>query len=84
MAPIITALIPVLVPMLVSQLKKIDFPKWLLPVMGMVLGAATEVTTQIAGGTAIMSTTPVDGGLLGLAGVGVREVFDQIKKALPK
>ncbi len=80
MAPIVTVLIPVVIPMIVSQLKRLNMPKWLIPVMSMVLGAATEVTAQLAGGAPMTASMPVDGGVLGLAGVGIREVFDQIRK----
>ncbi len=80
MAPIITALIPVLVPIVVSQIKKMKMPTWLIPILGLLLGAATEVTAQLATGAPVMAMTPVDGGVLGLAGVGLREVFDQIRK----
>ncbi len=80
MSPIVTVLIPVLVPMIVSQLKKLPMPTWVIPIMSMILGAATEVTAQLAGGAPITASMPVDGGVLGLAGVGIREVFDQIRK----
>lgn len=80
MAPIITALIPILVPIIVSQLKKLQMPTWLIPVMALILGAATDVTAQLASGAPVLAMTPVDGGLLGLAGVGLREIFHQIFK----
>lgn len=80
MAPIVTALIPILVPMVVSQIKKFNMPKWLIPVLSMLLGAATEVTAQLAGGVSVTTAAPIDGGMLGLAGVGIREIYNQITK----
>ena len=84
MTPIITALIPILVPMLVSQIKKMNIPTWILPIVSLILGASTEVANQlVAGGIgSIAIESPVAGGMLGLAGVGVREMLDQIKKAV--
>ena len=84
MTPIITALIPILVPMLVSQIKKMNIPTWILPIVSLILGASTEVTNQLVlGGIgSITIDSPIAGGMLGLAGVGVREMIDQIKKTI--
>jgi hypothetical protein len=76
-------LTPVVVPMLIALVKKVlpQVPSWALPIIAPLLGVALEVinslaTTQAANFWAAAA--------LGLAGIGVREVADQVKKAVPK
>lgn len=82
MVNVITMLIPILVPMVVSQVKKLDMPTWLLPIVSVLLGGATEVVNQAIGGAGVSIAPAESGAMLGLAGVGVREVFDQLRKAI--
>ena len=62
-------------PVLVSLVKKVtdSLPKWSLPVISTVCGV---VLSALAGGD--LAT----GAAAGLAGVGVREILDQGKKAV--
>jgi hypothetical protein len=74
------AVIPVAVPLLIVGLKFLIpmVPGWLLPIIAPVLGGlADAVIAFVSGGTA----NPVLGAILGSAGVGLREVVDQLKKA---
>lgn len=63
-------------PSAVALVKKFGpkIPKLLLPVVSSVIGAGIGYVTDLGS---------VHGGLLGLAGVGVREILDQVKQALP-
>lgn len=81
MVEVITALIPIIVPMLVEQTKRLNLPKWLLPIASVVLGGMTEVVNQAVGGSGMSVSSAESGAMLGLAGVGVREVYDQLKKS---
>ena len=73
------ALIPVLVPFLVRQLKQLvaGLPKKSLPWVAMLLGLGLEVLRAYTTST---SMDPAIGGALGLAGVGLREIVDQSTK----
>ncbi len=73
-------LIPVAVPLLIAFLKFAlqVLPGWLLPILAPVLGGLADAAIAYAtGGTA----NPMLGMILGSAGVGIREVVDQLKKA---
>lgn len=73
-------LIPVVTPLIIAGVKwlvpKIPTP-W-LPVLAPMLGASLDVIAHFAAGTTL---TVWLGALLGLCGVGVRELCDQIRKA---
>lgn len=74
------AAIPVLVPVLVALVKALlpRIPKVWLPIIATLLGALLDIGNQlVASGTL---GNPVVGAGLGLAGIGVREVIDQIRK----
>lgn len=75
---LLLAIIPVLVPLLVA-LGKWALPKvptWILPILAPALGALVDfIATWTVGAT----SNPVLGAVLGSAGVGVRELFDQVK-----
>lgn len=75
-------LIAVLVPLAVGAFKKIvpDIPKWLLPIMATALGPLFDLGLAAIAGTEFNG---IAGALVGLAGVGVRELKDQLVKALP-
>lgn len=69
---------PVLVPLLLAGIKalKPNIPTWLLPILAAILGG---VGVTLAGMALHFQTNTVAAVLLGLAGVGVREVVDQLK-----
>ena len=79
---VILGLIPLVVPILLWGLKGVVplIPKFLLPILAPLLGAALEWIGYYAG---VTSGNPVLGAVLGAAGVGLREVIDQIKRTLP-
>jgi hypothetical protein len=72
-------LIPILVPALIAVLKTLtpQLPKHWLPILAPVLGALLDLasTQSLGAGTAW-------GAALGSAGVGLREILDQIKKRM--
>lgn len=78
---ILVALIPLLVPVVLAGVKGVTsrFPKWLLPVLAPVIGGLLDAGLAALG---MVSVGPVWGAVLGAAGVAVREIVDQIKKAL--
>ncbi len=77
---IVSLATPVIVPLIIAGVKKIlpSIPTWLLPVITPFLGASVDVINHFATGA---STNLVLSALLGLAGVGVREVVDQLKSS---
>lgn len=83
---IATTLIPILVPILLAALKAAlpNMPKWLIPILAPVVGAASA--TAAAHGLDDASVSTIDpavfGAILGSAGVGVREIVDQCKQRL--
>lgn len=71
---------PIVVPLIIAGMKwlKPNIPTWLLPIVAPVLGGSLDFFTNLAlqnQGNIWMAA------LLGLAGVGVREVIDQLKPA---
>lgn len=77
---IVNYITPVLVPMLVAGIKWLTpkIPTWSLPLIAGSLGGLTGLISNIAShntGNLWLSVA------LGLAGVGVREVVDQLKPA---
>jgi hypothetical protein len=78
-ALIVKAAIPIISPLVVAVVKHF-FPGLTgvtLPVLSTGVGAATDVMAGAATGT---DGSAVVGGILGLAGVGVREFYDQAKR----
>jgi hypothetical protein len=76
------ALIPVVAPLIVALCKKFlpSLPTWALPVIATLFGPLADyLSTYVTGATA----NPVLALALGAAGVGLREIADQAKKALP-
>ena len=76
-------LIALLVPLAVGLFKTWIWPSvptWSLPILAGVLGPAFDAGIAWAAGTEAVGATAV---LLGLAGVGLRELKDQLHKALP-
>lgn len=70
-------IIAALSPLVIQMVKLIvpTLPKWSLPIAAPLLGMLADyIGSLISGGTA----TPLVGAALGLAGVGVRELIDQV------
>lgn len=76
--PLIAAVVPVIVAAFKKLLPKV--PTFLLPLLAPLLGAAGDFLLSLLAG---VPATGWKGALAGLAGVGVREIVDQTKKALP-
>lgn len=76
------ALIPILTPLIVAGVKLIvpRIPRVWLPILAPVLGAALDYVAHLATGS---SLNPLAGLALGAAGVGLREVVDQVKRSMP-
>jgi hypothetical protein len=75
---LVESLIPVLVPVILALLKHFlpRLPKLWLPILAPVLGAAIEALAsgEFGAGTSL-------GAALGAAGVGLREILDQLRKS---
>jgi hypothetical protein len=78
-ALIVKAAIPILSPLVVALVKHFfpGTPGVVQPVLSTGVGAATDV---LAGAVTDTDGSALVGGILGLAGVGVREVYDQVKR----
>lgn len=74
-------LIAVLVPMIVALFKKAlpQIPKPLLPLLAAVLGVIGDLAASYLSGA---PSNSVLGALLGFGGVGLRELIDQMRKAV--
>lgn len=77
----LTALIPVLVPVLIALLKFVvpNVPGHWLPLIAPLLGAGADLALNFAG---VSTLGPGWGALLGSAGVGLREIKDQVQQRL--
>jgi MFS superfamily sulfate permease-like transporter len=75
------ALIPVLTTMFIALLKKIlpKIPSYYLPWVAPLIGAAADIIMFYSAG--VGAGNGLVGGILGSAGVGLREIYDQGKKA---
>jgi glycerol uptake facilitator-like aquaporin len=76
-------LIPLVVPILISGVKLIipKLPKMWLPIIAPVLGAVAAIALHFAGAEGVSIWV---GSLLGMAGVGMREIADQVAKTIVK
>jgi ethanolamine transporter EutH len=76
------ALLAVLVPLAMAGIKRLipKLPKFLLPILAPVVGAGLDALGGWIAGISVGSSLAA--GMLGLAGVGIREIADQSKKAL--
>lgn len=74
---LLPALIPVLVPFLIAALKSWipSLPKKALPLLCPLLGIVADYALALAGGSAL---GPSWGAALGMAGNGLREIYDQL------
>lgn len=77
----LAALIPFAVPLVIAVIKGIvpKIPKVALPILAPIAGAGLDIALHLATG---VSPGTITGALLGAAGVGIREIVDQIKQRL--
>jgi hypothetical protein len=75
-------LLPILVPLVLSQAKKLlgDKYNYLIPISAPVLAAVADWVQSLASGS---SLGPTQAALLGAVGVCLREIIDQIRQSLP-
>lgn len=76
------AIIPIVTPLIIAGIKWgiPRVPTKLLPILAPILGMALDLVLHFAAGT---NLNPTAGALLGMAGVGLREAVDQVKKGQP-
>ncbi len=74
--PIIIAVLPILIPMIVAMLRKI-VPKPFLPVVAILLGGVVDFVNYAV---VSLGLPPGIGAILGAAGIGLRQVMKEIKK----
>jgi len=74
------ALIPILTPIIIAGVKLLapKIPSALIPILAPILGAALDIIGSLSTGAATNIWLAAG---LGLAGVGVREIVDQLKTA---
>jgi hypothetical protein len=74
---IVQWLTPIIVPLVITGVKKIapSIPTWLIPVLAPILGMILDIINTAATNN---SSNLLVGALLGLAGVGVREIKTNI------
>ncbi len=75
-------LVAVLVPLIVAVVKKLlpQIPSMVLPIIALLLGPAMDFVISLLPG--VESSSTVMAALAGLAGVGLREIKDQVGKAI--
>lgn len=75
---LVQPMLMILVPLVISQAKRlVGAQTWLLPIIAPILGAAADVLAHYATGVGVGTIQAM---ILGMAGVGLREVVDQLKK----
>lgn len=81
-AELLKALIPVLTPLLVMGVRAFlpKVPSKFYPLIAALVGVALDLVAHYSLGTTL---SPLAGFALGLAGVGLREVKDQLSKPQP-
>jgi hypothetical protein len=74
--PVLIAMIPVLV----NYMKKLipDKMSWTVPILAMILGPIADQVSLRATGVGV---GPATAAALGLAGIGLREIINQLRKA---
>lgn len=77
------ALLAFSVPIVVAGIKKVitATPKWFLPILAPIVALVGNTATDWIAG--ISAGGPVTVAILGMAGLWIREVFHQVKKAFP-
>jgi hypothetical protein len=78
--PIQVAIITAVTPVIIAAVKRFvpNIPKAWIPILAPIVGMSLEISLHFAAGTGISVWL---GALLGGAGVGLRELYDQLKKA---
>ena len=78
---LLTSIIPLLVPTIIMIGKYLapKIPSWILPYAAPLLGAGIEIIQHIQ---SLSAQNVLLGAVLGSAGVGLREVFDQSKQRI--
>jgi len=76
---LVTAIVPLVLAGVRSAAARI--PSWVLPVAAPFLGAALDVGLHYSG--VYSSSQPLAAAFFGMAGVGLREIVDQLKKSVP-
>lgn len=76
-----SVMITILTPSLIAALKLAipKVPSWFLPILAPLLGAIQAIVFNYAG---MFAADPAMGAVLGMAGVGLREVYDQAQKRI--
>lgn len=79
---IVLWLTPIITPLIIAGWKKLQpgVPSWALPLIAPVLGVAIDFVNHLVSGSALNLATAA---VLGLAGVGLREVKDQLTPEKP-
>jgi hypothetical protein len=79
---ILTYLTPLIVPIVILGVKKVlpSVPSFVLPILAPILGIAIDYVNHFATGAGTNLWASI---ALGAAGVGLREVFDQVKQIKP-
>lgn len=79
-ANLVLWLTPIITPLAIAGFKKVlpQLPSWTLPILAPLLGMALDLINHFATGANLNLATAT---LLGLAGVGVREIKDQLTPA---
>jgi hypothetical protein len=80
---LLKALIPVVTPLLIAAVRfgLPKVPSKFYPLLAAVIGVVLDLLASVSVGT---TASPLVGFALGLAGVGLREVKDQLAKPAPK
>lgn len=84
LVPIAIPIVIAVLKMLVDNLGNINIPKPLIPVAAALIGAAITMLEGMVTGTGAAANvaTVSSGALLGLSGVGIREIWNQFRKFL--
>jgi hypothetical protein len=74
-------IIAVAVPLIIAGLKKLyeSIPPWLIPIIAPALGVLGDAIVGLASGLSL-GHGPIGAAIAGLAGVGAREIVDQLRK----
>jgi len=78
---LVLSILPLLVPILVTGVKTLltKVPTWMLPILAPALGAVIDLISAKIGG---FGASPILAAALGSAGVGLREIKDQVQQRI--
>jgi hypothetical protein len=79
-SPEVMALITALVPLVIAGAKAAAarIPTWVLPIAAPLIGAGLDIAAHYIGLTE--GTQPIFAAIFGMAGTGLREIVDQLRK----